>query len=66
MPIYAFRCRKCSHEYEELVQRVGQSAPCPKCGHKRVERLVSAPAAGRSSKSSGGAACSISSGPGIS
>jgi putative FmdB family regulatory protein len=50
MPIYAFRCPKCGHEYEELVQRVGQSVPCPECGHSKVERLLSAPAVGRSSK----------------
>ena len=50
MPIYAFRCRKSGHEYEELVQRVGQAAPCPKCAHKKVERLLSAPAVGRSAK----------------
>ncbi len=50
MPTYAFRCRECGHEYEELVQRMGQSAPCPDCGHKKVERLVSAPAVGHSAK----------------
>ncbi|MCK4342511.1 MAG: zinc ribbon domain-containing protein [Phycisphaerae bacterium] len=45
MPTYAFRCLKCSKEYEELVQRFGQTAPCPECGSSDVERLISAPAA---------------------
>lgn len=45
MPMYAFRCGKCGHEYEELVRQFGQAVPCPKCGSAEVERMVSAPAA---------------------
>lgn len=37
MPVLKFICPKCSHIYEELV-RVGQTAPCPKCGETQVER----------------------------
>lgn len=47
MPMYAFRCKACGHEFDEFVPRVGQKAPCPKCGHKDVENRVTAPAAGR-------------------
>jgi putative FmdB family regulatory protein len=54
MPIYAFRCRGCGCEFEEWVPRIGQTAPCPQCGQKDLERLVTAPAAGR--RGSGGSA----------
>lgn len=37
MPVLKFICPKCKHIYEELV-RVGQTAPCPKCGETNVER----------------------------
>lgn len=47
MPVYAFRCRECGLEFEELVPRMGQTAPCPQCGQKDVERLLSVPAAHR-------------------
>ena len=45
MPTYTFRCHKCDQEFDELVQRMGDMAPCPKCGGADVERVVSAPAA---------------------
>ena len=45
MPIYAFRCAECGHEYEELVSRVGAVAACPHCGEvKKVERQITTPA----------------------
>lgn len=42
MPIYEYRCRKCSKEFE-LVQKITDdpATECPDCGGK-VERLVSA------------------------
>lgn len=43
MPMYEFRCQKCGRQFEELVGRFGEKAPCPSCGSKDVERLVSAP-----------------------
>lgn len=45
MPTYAFRCRQCEHEFEELVKRFSETAPCPACGSNDVERAVSAPVA---------------------
>ncbi|RLS56976.1 MAG: zinc ribbon domain-containing protein [Planctomycetota bacterium] len=43
MPMFDFRCRKCGHQFEELVGR--QEIPsCPTCQDKNVEKLVSAPA----------------------
>ena len=41
MPIYEYACKKCGHEFEELV-RAGEQPPCPKCGEARkVERKLS-------------------------
>lgn len=44
MPMYAFRCPSCGREYEELVPRAGETAPCPQCGETKVELKLSAPA----------------------
>lgn len=44
MPIYEFHCPSCDMEYEERVARMGDTAPCPKCGSADVERLMSAAA----------------------
>ncbi|MDR2051594.1 MAG: zinc ribbon domain-containing protein [Deltaproteobacteria bacterium] len=50
MPIYEFQCAKCKHRFEELV--FGQAVPpCPHCGGKESERLISRPARRSSSKS---------------
>ncbi len=54
MPIYAFKCDACDHRFEELVSRIGQVAPCPKCGSEKVSRELTAPAAYRNE--SGGSA----------
>jgi putative FmdB family regulatory protein len=45
MPIYAFKCSKCGHEFDELVPRMDAVAPCPECGSKKVARQLTAPAA---------------------
>jgi len=44
MPIYRFKCKKCENEFEDLVMKRGETSPCPECGSKKVERMVSAPA----------------------
>ena len=41
MPIYTFRCQKCGKEYEALVNRFGQTAPCPACGDPQPEKVPS-------------------------
>jgi putative FmdB family regulatory protein len=42
MPIYEYRCAKCSETFEELV--FGDAAPaCPKCGSARVDKMMSCP-----------------------
>lgn len=44
MPIYAFQCRECGHEFDRL-QRVSDPDPdaCPACSAQTVQRLPSAP-----------------------
>ncbi|CCG41873.1 FmdB family zinc ribbon protein [Magnetospirillum molischianum] len=45
MPIFSFRCTKCSEEFETLV--MGSESPtCPACSSSALERLVSAPSVG--------------------
>jgi putative FmdB family regulatory protein len=42
MPIYDFRCRACSHEFEALVRSQDQEATkCPSCQGVDLERLLS-------------------------
>ena len=45
MPIYEFKCKKCSAEYEELVahDKTGKykSVKCPNCNSVKKEKLVS-------------------------
>jgi putative FmdB family regulatory protein len=40
MPLYEYRCRACSHEFEVLVGR-GTTPACPKCGAEDLDRLLS-------------------------
>ena len=40
MPIYVFNCDKCHKDFEELLARFGDSAPCPHCGSKKVTRVL--------------------------
>lgn len=42
MPIYEYRCKKCSKEFE-LIQKITDepASECPDCGGK-IERLMSA------------------------
>lgn len=40
MPLYDFRCRTCSAEFEALV-RTGDTPRCPECGGGDLERLLS-------------------------
>ncbi|PIS16183.1 MAG: FmdB family transcriptional regulator [Candidatus Portnoybacteria bacterium CG09_land_8_20_14_0_10_44_13] len=42
MPIYEFRCKKCGKKFEQLVLKKSETVSCPKCGHKKTEKLFSA------------------------
>jgi putative FmdB family regulatory protein len=43
MPIYEYSCHACGHRFEEWVRKPGMSAPCPECGARDPERLMSPP-----------------------
>ncbi|HDS30379.1 MAG TPA: zinc ribbon domain-containing protein [Firmicutes bacterium] len=58
MPIYEFKCPKCGTEFEDLVANRGDSAPCPSCGCKKVERRISVPAPHQSKGSANIPSCS--------
>jgi putative FmdB family regulatory protein len=48
MPIYAYACADCAHEFETLV-RSNESPACPECGSERLDRqisLIAKPASG--------------------
>jgi putative FmdB family regulatory protein len=38
MPIYEYRCRQCSHQFERLV-RHGEQVTCPECSCPELQRL---------------------------
>ena len=44
MPLFEFRCSVCHEDVELLVRREEQPT-CPKCGGKRMEKLLSVAAA---------------------
>ncbi len=49
MPIYEYRCTTCGERFEWLTSRAERAeARCPRCGARRVERLLSAFAVGKS------------------
>ena len=45
MPIYAFTCQACEHQFDRL-QKLSDPDPtdCPECGQPRVKRRLTAPA----------------------
>ena len=45
MPLYEFTCRKCGHNFEELMTLAevqSNAVKCPACNSKRVEKGFSA------------------------
>lgn len=41
MPIYEYKCKKCSNEFEELVFGSQPEIECPSCKSDNVQRLLS-------------------------
>ncbi len=42
MPIYEYKCKKCSFQFEELVSSgTAESVSCPECKSKDTERIMS-------------------------
>jgi putative FmdB family regulatory protein len=61
MPLFAYACKKCAHEFEALVFP-GEEAECPKCRARQLEKRLSVPARPSGEKSSPPSACN-STGP---
>ena len=62
MPLYEYHCPSCQHHFEEIVSSHAKAdqVPCPKCGHEKPDRPLSAFAVGSSSgalRTVGGPAC---------
>jgi putative FmdB family regulatory protein len=47
VPLYEYSCKKCDHEFEELVFN-GEAVECPECHGTRLEQRFSVPARPRS------------------
>jgi putative FmdB family regulatory protein len=41
MPIYEYRCRACDERFDELVRNPDVVVPCPSCGDRGAEQLLS-------------------------
>ncbi len=55
MPIHEYRCADCDQSFEELILRRSdeEEVACPACKSRQVSRLISRPAAARSSGAGG-------------
>jgi putative FmdB family regulatory protein len=51
MPIYEYSCENCQSTFELLVRDSDRPA-CPDCGSRKLEKLLSVPAAHRSGEAS--------------
>ncbi len=61
MPLYAFHCQNCSHEFETLA-RFEETPDCPACGSAQTERQLSLIAKPASGGDSGESPCAVMSG----
>ena len=43
MPMYEYECKKCHHQFEELVasSTSTEPVPCPKCANEKTRKLIS-------------------------
>ena len=41
MPLYEYRCERCSNEFEVLVRRSDTAICCPSCGGNEASKKVS-------------------------
>ena len=44
MPLYEYRCRECGERFEKLARFSASASEieCPKCGARKVDKLISA------------------------
>lgn len=61
MPVYEYKCKRCSIKFEKLISRDNRDNPgaCPDCGCERSQRLMSTFAGHKSDGGSigGGGGC---------
>jgi putative FmdB family regulatory protein len=52
MPIHEYSCDDCQEVFEQLIWRASEEEDlsCPKCGHKKVKRLISRSSIGGSGR----------------
>jgi putative FmdB family regulatory protein len=57
MPIHEYACARCHESFEEILVRKSDEddVRCPKCKSRKVQRLMSRPAAARVGGGGGGA-----------
>jgi putative FmdB family regulatory protein len=61
MPIYEYRCSGCGSRFEKILPRSSSPAPpCPSCGAKKPEKLISAPGSVGVATSPGPSSCPAS------
>lgn len=41
MPLYEYECKDCSEQVEILVANMNAKPDCPKCGSRRLSKLLS-------------------------
>jgi putative FmdB family regulatory protein len=41
MPLYEYLCHGCEQRFETYVRAFGDTVPCPRCGDREVEKLLS-------------------------
>lgn len=55
MPLYEYRCKSCTHEFEKLVSASAQGTPeCPECQSPETSRLLSVFASRAAAPAGGG------------
>jgi putative FmdB family regulatory protein len=60
MPIFEYRCQRCSHRFETIVLSSREKIRCPQCASMTVEKqlsVFSAPASGKQATSSTSTGC---------
>jgi putative FmdB family regulatory protein len=52
MPQYSYRCRSCSHEFDEIHtvsdRKIPEEKPCPGCGQSEIYQKIGTPVIGYS------------------
>ncbi len=54
MPLYDYKCQKCSHKFEVLVMG-GEQPQCPQCASLELDKMMSGFSVGGGAKNAGSA-----------